>query len=82
MRGPAQLLDLPQLLAHPGHGPRLPAAGPLGERGPFQIPVGVVGERELQRGVQASAAVLRGGDRTQRVPRRVEPVLLARGLVA
>lgn len=81
MRGAAQLLDLPQLLAYALNGRRLPVARTLGERGTFQVLAGIVGERELQRRVEATAAVLRGGYRTQRVARRVEALLLACRLV-
>jgi hypothetical protein len=59
--GPAQLLDLAQLSAYARHVRGLPAAGPLGERGPVQVLIGIGGEHEPQRGVDAAVPVLRGG---------------------
>lgn len=65
MGGPAQLLDLPELPSYARDVGPLPVAGPLDELGVVEVPVGVVGQGELERGVEAARAVLGGGDRTQ-----------------
>lgn len=78
----AQLGDLGDLPLHLGHLGGLAVGDPVHVRGPLQVLVGVGGERQLHGGVDASGAVLGGGEGTECVAGGVEAFGPAGGFVA